>query len=161
MKRIYLFFIILILCLHAVSAQVNNESIGIRFDSSERLGNELSWQKPIKENTRVEINLAMRYWGEYGGIAAYGCHQWIRPWATHLQWYYGGGLGIGYSQSRNSINPYTRAEGGILLNIGMEYTFPDLPFRISLDARPSVNPFWGRYGVWEMESAFALRYTFN
>lgn len=81
-----------------------------------------------------------------------------------LKWYYGGGAHVGYYNSyyyySNGLDNYNMIMGvdGIL---GLEYTFTDFPFNISLDWKPTFNLFGGDYYFSGDSGALSIRYTFE
>ncbi len=85
------------------------------------------------------------------------------PEVDGLKWYYGGGAHVGYYNSyyySNGLDKYDMLMGvdGIL---GLEYTFADYPFNISIDWKPTFNLFGGGYYFSGDSGALSIRYTFE
>ncbi len=110
-----------------MSAQVDGKALGLRFG----FGGEVSYLHPLNETNRVELDLGLSSWK--GGLYLNGTYQWVNDLsslADGFNWYYGGGLGLGFSQNGVGL--------GILGQIGIEYNLPKHPFQFSLDWRPGL-----------------------
>jgi len=139
MKKIILSLIFTVSFVSALTAQADSKAIGLRLG----YGAELSYQQPLGNANRLELDLGLNYWG----FGLSGVYQWV--WnlsesSPGLKWYAGVGAGLGsyhYSSNLNSLGI------GILGQIGIEYNF-NIPLQLSLDYRPGIYiipAFWGSY----------------
>lgn len=151
MKKIILTLVLAVSLAGALSAQVDNKAIGLRF-ANQFNGGELTFQTPLGHANRLELNLGLNNWSNSNsGIQLTGLYQWVwglNQVATGLNWY----LGLG-----PSLGSYTSNFGiGVVGQIGLEYNF-NIPLQISLDWRPTIiNSFYTYYGG----NGLSLRYRF-
>ncbi|HEY5590283.1 MAG TPA: hypothetical protein VIK55_04625 [Paludibacter sp.] len=134
----------------AINAQVAGTTLGVRF-ANEFNGGELSFQKPLGNANRLELDLGLNHWA-YSGFQLTGIYQWV--WsldqvATGLNWYAGLGGSLGtYDNSNFGL--------GFVGQLGIEYNF-NIPLQISLDWRPTLfNTYYTYYGG----NGLSLRYIF-
>lgn len=86
--------------------------------------------------------------------------------APTFDWFIGGGAHIGFWDVDNYPDRYDRDfdDGrpiiGLDFIIGLEYTFEEAPFSLSLDWKPGFNVF-GYSHWWGDGAAFSARYTFR
>ena len=100
----------------------------------------------------------------FGGSALYERHMGI-DWGTDgFDWYFGGGVSLGYwdgwyKRNKNYPSEYYR-DGefyfGVSGIIGLEYTIPNVPLNFSVDFMPTVG-----YHVWSPGGALSIRYVIN
>lgn len=153
MKIKELFFIGILLCLFSVSAHAQSYRNGIGI----RLGydNGISAKHFFGATSAVEgiASVSPNYF-HLTGLYAY--HQPISE-VENLNWFVGIGahLGVvhakGYSGNRLLLGPDLLA--------GLEYSFPTVPFAVSLDWKPSFNFSNGYNPYWYASLALTLRYT--
>ena len=120
-----------------VDAQNYKSALGIR------LGNpwSVSYKKFVTGTNAVEVYAGYRGWNDYNWFsvnAAYLVHNNLAG-LDNLKWYYGAGLGVyfwnyGDSFPGDSSSSTTFSVQGYL---GLEYTFDDAPFSLSLDWVPT------------------------
>ncbi len=144
MKKIILLLIFTVSLVSALNAQVDNKAIGIRFGGFTGYGAELSYQQPLGNVNRLELDLGWNYYG----FGLSGVYQWvwnISESSPGFKWYAGVGAGLG---SYHYSSPLINSLGiGILGQIGIEYNF-NIPLQLSLDYRPGIYiipAFWGSY----------------
>ena len=151
MKKIGLLTALLLFTAYSLSAQsLNNKinSIGIRISN----GAEVSYQRYISSNNRIEANLGL---GTYG-IDATGIYQWVNHLKMieggQFRWYAGAGVNTG-AWTNKSTKYDTGFSLGVLGQIGSEFEFKKIPLVISLDYRPTlyISPStkfnWGNVGL--------------
>jgi hypothetical protein len=158
MKKLVITFLI-VFCLISVSnAQDYKTGIGLRGG----LENGLTIKHFTGEKSALEFLLASRWRGfEITGL--YEIHNQAFD-AERLKWYYGAGGHVGFW---NGDYTYTKwgTQGtnytvvGIDGILGLEYSFKEIPFNISLDWKPAFN-FIGYSGVWADGGALSIRYIF-
>lgn len=132
----------------SVNAQkISDNAIGLRFGGGDGAGGEISYQKALGDNNRLEINLGLA--NKFSNFKATGLYEWVWSLEDKLNWYAGVGGGI-----------LTAGETGIYGAgvIGIEYDF-DIPILISLDYRPEVGIAGGLNGL-NSDVALSVRYQF-
>ncbi|MEA5129098.1 MAG: hypothetical protein VB074_13030 [Proteiniphilum sp.] len=82
------------------------------------------------------------------------------PDVRGLEWYLGLGGHIGGIHKHKDRYDGTFLIGADLIG-GIEYTFPQAPFNISLDWKPSINFTQSYNDYWYSGFALSLRYTFR
>ena len=158
MKRT-LFIIITIAFSTIASSQINPNALGLRFGGSNSFGAEISYQRGLSNENRVEVDLGIRSKSTYSAFALTGIYQWVWPIQDGFSWYVGPGAQIG---SWNWKSDYDYRGGGgtwlaLMGQIGIEYQF-EIPLQIALDLRPGVA-FGDAYGdIFDL--GLSLRYTF-
>ena len=126
-----------------------------------RLGffNGLTVKHFIQEGRAVEGILSTRW----DGFIITGLYEIQRPFAdvNNLEWFYGGGLHVGFWQSgRYHFDTNAQSVLGLDLILGAEYTFDEVPFSASVDWKPAFNVI-GDTNWWGDGIALSIRYTFR
>jgi opacity protein-like surface antigen len=158
MKRIVISIILLgFTCI--TIAQINHQTIGLRIGDNDGLGTEISCQKALEGNNRLEVGLAWRSNSNYNAYKLSGTHQWIWDLSSDFKWYAGAGAGLG---SLNLKDGKSGDDGFFLLAngvVGIEYAF-DFPLLISLDCRPELGlaNYDNDFGL---DIALGIRYIFD
>ena len=148
MKKTLLFIGLLMVNFFATSAQeVSDNAIGLRFGEGNGAGGEISYQKALGANNRLEIDLVLA--NEFTKFKATGLYQWVWNLEEQFNWYAGVGGGI---VSANGIGIYG---AGV---VGIEYNF-DVPVLLSIDYRPEVGIAGGLDGL-NSDVALSVRYQF-
>ncbi|MDI5950011.1 hypothetical protein [Flavobacterium yafengii] len=169
MKKIILSAIMLIgLAFTAQAQDVSKNAIGLRFGDSGGFGTEITYQRGLSNNNRLELDLGWRNRNNYkndnyddNAIKLTALYQWVWNIEGGFNWYAGIGGGVGsynrdYYDNRDYNNGTFAFAAG---DIGIEYNF-DIPLLISLDFRPE----FGGNGYYEnnygSDVALALKYQF-
>jgi hypothetical protein len=163
MKKIILSAIMLMGLAFAAQAQdISKNALGLRLGDNKGFGGEISYQRGLSDNNRLELDLGWRNRNDYNGyndnaIKLAGLYQWVWNIDGGFNWYagVGGGLGSWNRNSNNTSGTFAFAAG----DIGLEYNF-DIPLLISLDFRPEIgsNSYYeNNYGS---DVALGLRYQF-
>lgn len=152
MKKVVLIIGLLFAGVASVNAQESSKSssdnaIGIRFGGGNGLGGEISYQKALGDNNRLEIDLGLA--NDLADFKATGLYQWVWNLEDKFNWYAGVGGGL---ISAGGTGIYG---AGV---IGIEYDF-DAPVLISLDYRPEVGISGGLKGL-NSDIALSVRYQF-
>ncbi|UQD57254.1 hypothetical protein [Flavobacterium sp. K5-23] len=170
MKKIILSAIMLIGLAFSTQAQdISKNALGLRFGDNGGFGGELSYQRALSSNNRLELDLGWRNRNDYNkngyddnAIKLTGLYQWVWNIDGGFNWYAGVGGGVGsygrdYYDGRVYDNGmYAFAAG----DIGIEYNFP-IPLLISLDFRPEIGGNNGYYkNNYGSDIALALRFQF-
>lgn len=148
MKKTFLVLGILTLTIFSINAQeISDHAIGLRFGGGNGAGGEISYQKALGNNNRLEIDLGLA--NEFANFKATGLYQWVWAIEDQFNWYAGFGGGI---VSANGTGIYG---SGV---VGIEYSF-NVPVLLSIDYRPEVGIAGGLDGL-NSDVALSVRYQF-
>lgn len=148
MKKVLLIIGFLVSAVFTANAQdIADNAIGLRFSGGSGVGGEISYQKALGSNNRLEIDLGLA--NEFSDFKATGLYEWVWSLEEQFNWYAGFGGGI---VSQGGTGVYA---AGI---IGLEYNF-NAPVLLSLDYRPEVGVAGGLDGL-NSSISLAVRYQF-
>lgn len=138
MKKLILSAVMLVGLAFASNAQeISKNALGLRLGDNDGFGGELSYQRALGDNNRLELDLGWRNNDAYDAYKLVGLYQWVWNIDGGFNWYAGVGGGLGsYSidrPNRNEDGTFFLAAG----NLGIEYNF-DIPLMLSLDIRPEL-----------------------
>jgi len=158
MRKLFLLSITFIGFTALVSAQdISPNAIGLRLGDSNGFGSEISYQRGLSDNNRLEFDLGWRSGNDYDGFKLAGLYQWVWNLDGNFNWYVGAGGGLGsygYDDSAFDDETFIFAAG----DIGIEYDF-DFPLLISLDFRPELG--FGTYtDDLDFDIGIGIRYQF-
>lgn len=163
MKKIIITLALILGLTTAVEAQsISKNALGLRLGSNDGFGGELSYQRKLSKNNRLELDLGLR---SNNGVSAFkgtALYQWVWNIEGGFYWYAGVGGGLGsWKVEKNGIN----SNGTFLFvagDLGIEYNF-DAPIQIALDIRPELyfNSDNYRTNNFGPDIAFSIRYRFN
>ena len=161
MKKLILVAIAFIGFTTLVNAQdISQNAIGLRLGDSNGFGAEISYQRALGGDNRLEADLGLRSGKGYDGFKLTGVYQWVWTLDGAFNWYAGVGGGVGsYSYDKvpagfDNSETFLFAAG----DIGIEYNF-DIPLMLSLDARPELG--FGDYrDDLDFDIALGIRYQF-
>lgn len=144
-------------------SQVSSKNaLGLRFGDNDGIGAELSYQRKLSNNNRLELDLGIRNNDNYDSFKLAGIYQWVWNIEGGFNWYAGVGAGVG-SWSVNNKN-FVDNSGTFVFaagDLGIEYNF-DVPIQISLDIRPEFYFSDGyRENNYGSDIALGIRYRFN
>ncbi|WP_299886679.1 hypothetical protein [uncultured Lacinutrix sp.] len=151
--------------LFTISAQeISKNAIGLRLGDGNGFGAEVSYQRAIKNNNRLEFDLGLRSGRNFNGVKLVGLYQWVWNIDGGFNWYAGAGAGAasfryddGYFRDdfrRDYTETFILATG----DIGVEYNF-EIPLLVSLDVRPEVSFGDSTYDL-DFDVALSVRYQF-
>jgi hypothetical protein len=125
-----LFSTVLVLIVSAVMLQAQDykSSIGGKLG----YGLVASYKTFLNEKSGIDIFGGIHWGGSLMGGANYSIHADIKS-VDNLRWYYGAGANF----FAWTAGTYNWAEVGVSGNVGLEYTFNDIPLNISLDYVPT------------------------
>ena len=140
MKKLFLVTIGLIGFMTVSNAQdIADNAIGLRLGDSDGFGAEISYQRALGDNNRLEVDLEWRDGKNYDGFKLAGLYQWVWNIDGGFNWYAGVGGGLGsFSSNNNNGNDFNDTFVFAAGDIGIEYNF-DIPLMISLDFRPEIG----------------------
>ena len=146
MKKIILSVIILVGLVFSTQAQkISKNALGLRLGDSGGFGTEVTYQRALGNNNRLELDLGWRNRKDFNNngydddaIKLAALYQWVMNIDGGFNWYVGvgGGLGTyGYDVNGDHYNDTFAFAAG---DIGIEYNF-NIPLLISLDFRPEFG----------------------
>ena len=154
MKKILM--LLLFIGASTVSAQrISKNAIGLRIGDNDGFGGEISYQRHIGADNRLEFDLGWRNSSDVDAFKLVGLYQWVKPLDGNFNWYIGAGAGIGSFDAGENDGTFLVLAG----DIGIEYNF-DIPLLISLDMRPELG-FNDNYSDdLDLDIALGIRYQF-
>lgn len=158
MKKLILLSLIVIgFTFSANSQNIADNALGLRLGGGNGFGTEVSYQRALGGNNRLELDLGWRSGNDFDGFKLVGLYQWVWALDGDFNWYAGVGGGLGsYDNDRNDSRNETFAVAAG--NIGIEYDF-DIPLMISLDFRPELG--FGNFNDdLNFDIALGIRYQF-
>lgn len=165
MKKILLTAGLVVATSLSVNAQVSQNAIGLRFGDSDGLGAEVSYQRSLTSNNRLEANLGWRGGNNINFLKVTGIYQWYWPIENNFVWYAGVGGAVGtWSYSYNHPLTGKLSDSGTSVaaagQIGIEYHF-NIPLQVSLDFKPEFNLMKSdHYNSFGRDIALSVRYKF-
>ena len=160
MKKLILLFAVFATFTFAASAQeIADNAIGLRLGDDDGFGAEISYQRALGENNRLELDLGIRSGNNYDGFKLTGLYQWVWQLDGSFNWYAGAGGGVGsYSVDVPGGEDFDDTFLFVAGDVGIEYNF-DIPLQLSLDIRPELGfgDFRDDVGI---DLALGIRYQF-
>ncbi|MBT8272564.1 MAG: hypothetical protein KJO77_02070 [Bacteroidia bacterium] len=161
MKKLFLVFILAVaFAFTAQAQQISDNAIGLRLGDSDGFGAEISYQRAVGDNNRLEFGLGWRDGNNFSAFRILGLYQWVWTLDGSFNWYAGVGGGVA-TFSIDGLPPGSDdSDTGIFAagNIGIEYDF-NIPLLISLDFRPEIG--LGNFNDdVDFDIALGLRYQF-
>jgi hypothetical protein len=138
MKKLFLLVLAFIPFSTFTYAQsISPNALGLRLGDSDGFGAEISYQRGLSDNNRLELDLGWRSGNSYDGFKLTGLYQWVWNIDGGFNWYAGAGGGLGsYNFDDNDFDDETFFF--VAGDIGIEYDF-DIPLILSLDFRPEIG----------------------
>ncbi|MDA0176563.1 MULTISPECIES: hypothetical protein [Mesoflavibacter] len=138
---------------------ISPNAIGLRLGDSDGFGAEVSYQRALGDNNRLEADLGWRTGNNYDGFKLAGLYQWVWNIDGGFNWYAGVGGGLGsYSYDLPNVNDDSETFVFAAGDVGIEYDF-DIPLLLSLDFRPEFG--FGDYrDDLDFDIALGIRYQF-
>lgn len=156
MKKILGLFTIFVLTVCSMEAQsIADNALGLRIGDNDGFGGEISYQRKLSENNRLEFDLGWRDSNDVDAFKLVGLYQWVMPIEGNFNWFVGAGAGIGSFDAGENDGTFALIAG----DIGIEYNF-DFPLILSLDMRPELG-FNDKYSDdLDLDIALGIRYQF-
>ncbi len=152
----------------ACSAQdISKNALGLRLGSNDGLGGEISFQRKLSSENRLELDLGWRNRSDYynkgyddNTIKFTGLYQWVWEIDNCFNWYAGVGGGLGSWSTKNDTSGSFVYIAG---DIGIEYNFDEVPIMLSLDFRPEFGFGGNKYyrNNYGSDIALGIRYRFD
>jgi hypothetical protein len=161
-KLIFTAFLLVGIAINTKAQEFSKNALGLRLGGNNGFGTEISYQRGLTQNNRLEIDLGWKTDNDdVDNFKVVGLYQWVWGIDKGFNWYAGVGGGIGsWSYDQSGYD-----ESGMILlvagDIGIEYNF-DIPIQIALDFRPEIyldNADY-REDNFGGDIAFSVRYRF-
>src|SRR5690606_15897270 len=95
MKRIILAAMLIGFAFSAQSQEIRENALGLRLGDNDGFGGEISYQRALSGNNRLEFDLGWRESKHVDAIKLVGLYQWVWNIDGGFNWYAGAGAGIG------------------------------------------------------------------
>ena len=158
MKKLFLLAVLALGFTTMSQAQeIADNAIGLRLGDSDGFGAEISYQRALGDNNRLELDLGWRSGNSFDGFKLTGLYQWVWSLDGNFNWYVGAGGGVGsydFDAPINDSETFFFAAG----DIGIEYNF-NIPLLLSLDFRPEIG-FGDFNDDTDFDIALGIRYQF-
>lgn len=144
----------------AQAQDISKNALGLRLGDNDGFGGEISYQRGLGDNNRLELDLGFRNNDNFDAFKVAGLYQWVWNIDGGFNWYAGVGGGLG-SWSNNRID-----DSGTFLfaagDLGIEYNFEEAPIQLALDIRPELyfNSDGYRTDNFGPDLALSIRYRF-
>ncbi|WP_310556912.1 hypothetical protein [Flavobacterium sp.] len=162
MKKSILVASLLIGLTFSTQAQsISKNALGLRLGDNDGFGGEISYQRKLATNNRLELDLGWRNSNNVDAIKLAGLYQWVWNIEGGFNWYAGVGGGLGSWSLDNKFNNDNGTFAFVAGDLGIEYDF-DIPLQISLDIRPELyfNSDSYRDNNFGPDIALGIRYRF-
>lgn len=137
-KIIFSAFMLIGLAFGTQAQDISKNALGLRLGDNDGFGGEVSYQRGLSKNNRLELDLGWRNSNNVDAIKLVGLYQWVWNIEGGFNWYAGVGAGLGSWSYDGPGNPDN--DGGTFIlaagDIGIEYNFDEAPIQLSLDFRP-------------------------
>ena len=139
---------------------ISDNAIGLRLGDSNGFGAEISYQRALGSNNRLEVDFGWRNGRDFDAIKLAGLYQWVWQLDGNFNWYAGAGGGFASFSIDDVPSGVDDSETVLFVagDIGIEYNF-DFPLLLPLDFRPELG--FGDFndGV-DFDIALGVRYQF-
>lgn len=143
MKKIILSAIMLFgLAFTAQSQEIAKNALGLRLGDNDGFGAEVTYQRGIFKNNRLEFDLGWRNSSNVDAIKAVALYQWVWNIDGGFNWYAGVGGGVSaWDYNYDGPGDFDRSGTYVFAagDIGIEYGFDKVPILLSLDLRPEIG----------------------
>jgi len=142
MKKVLLSAAMLIgLAFSGQAQDISKNALGLRLGDNDGFGGEISYQRGLSSDNRLELDLGWRNSNHFDAIKLAALYQWVWNIDGGFNWYAGVGGGLGSWSVEDNYHGYEGDDNGTFLfvagDLGIEYNF-DIPLQISLDIRPEI-----------------------
>lgn len=167
MKKLILSATLLFAVVFGMQAQnISKNALGLRLGDNDGFGGEVSYQRKLSGNNRLELDLGFRNAKYYDAFKLAAIYQWTWNIDNGFYWYAGVGGGVGSWKNNYYKDGYKSYDSGTILfvagDLGIEYNF-DVPIQLALDIRPELyfNSDNYRNDNFGPDLALSIRYRFN
>lgn len=162
MKKIILSaFMLMGLAFSTQAQEISKNALGLRLGDNDGFGGELSYQRGLSDNNRLELDLGWRNSNNVDAFKLTGVYQWVWNIDGGFNWYAGVGGGVGnWSIDAPGVDD-SKTFAFVAGDLGIEYKFDEVPIQLSLDIRPELyfsdNYYGDNFGP---DLALGIRFTF-
>ena len=137
MKKIILSaFMLMGLAFSTQAQEISKNALGLRLGDNDGFGGEISYQRGLSDNNRLELDLGWRNNNNVDAFKLTGIYQWVWNIDGGFNWYAGIGGGVGNWNAKNT--DYNKTFVFVAGDLGIEYGFDEVPIQLSLDIRPEL-----------------------
>lgn len=147
--------VIFALTLSVQAQEISKNALGLRLGDNNGFGAEISYQRYLSKNNRIEFDLGWRDSNNVEAFKLISLFQWVMNIDGGFNWYLGAGGGFGAFNTEELNGSYGLAAG----NVGIEYNF-DIPLLLSLDFRPELGFNNNFNNNVDYDIALGIRYQF-
>ncbi|EIJ40584.1 hypothetical protein [Galbibacter orientalis] len=164
-KIILLSFLAIGFASTAYSQEVSKNALGLRLGDGDGFGAEISYQRGLSANNRLELDLGWKDSNHYDAFRLTGLYQWVFPIEGDFNWYVGAGGGLGGYDTDDDydFDGNDHDDSGMFAfiagDIGVEYDF-NFPLLLSLDFRPEIGFNDIDDDDFDFDIALGIRYQF-
>lgn len=160
-KLVLLSLCIFGLTLTSQAQTIADNALGLRLGGSDGVGTEISYQRGLSDNNRLELDLGWRNGKYYDAFKLTGIYQWVWNIESGFNWYAGFGGGVGSVDGND--DRFDHDDDGLFVNaagnVGIEYNF-NFPLLLSLDFRPEFGVINSYGDDVDFDVALGIRYQF-
>ncbi|KGL63415.1 hypothetical protein [Polaribacter sp. Hel1_85] len=139
-----------------ISAQdISKNALGLRVGDNDGFGGEISYQRYVSNNNRLEFDLGYRNSNDVDAFKLVGLYQWVYAIDNNFNWFVGAGAGVGSFDSLDNNGAFILAAA----DLGIEYNF-NIPLIMSLDIRPELGFNDNYSNDLDLDIALGIRYQF-
>ena len=143
MKKLILSAFMLVgLAFSAQAQDISKNALGLRLGDNDGFGGEISYQRGLGDNNRLELDLGFRNSNEVDAFKLTGIYQWVWNIDGGFNWYAGVGGGVGsWSYDRRIGGEQVEDSGAFVFvagDLGIEYNFKEAPIQLLLEIRPEL-----------------------
>lgn len=158
-------FTVMAIIAFAITSQgqtISKNAIGLRLGDNDGFGTEISYQRALSENNRLELDLGWRSNNNFDAFRLTGLYHWVWVLEGNFNWYAGVGGGVAQVDYGKDFEEEFNDDGETYFygagDIGIEYNF-DIPLMVSLDFRPEFG-FGNSIDDLDLDIALGIRYQF-
>ena len=162
MKKTVYLFIAAFAATFCVNAQeISDNAIGLRAGGGDGFGTEVSYQRALSGNNRLEFDLGIEADDDFNAFQLTGIYHWVWNIDGGFNWYAGPGAGIAVIDFDDDFPGDDDSESALFLagQVGIEYNF-DIPLQLSIDTRPAIYFGDNRDDFELFDLALGIRYQF-
>jgi len=140
-KRIFIIATFLLGTVFTIQGQtIAKNALGLRLGDNDGIGAEVSYQRGLSDNNRLELDLGWRDFTGGNFIKFAGLYQWVFNLDKGFNWYVGPGGGVGIIDYDNDTIGNDNSDSFFFIAgvAGIEYNF-DIPLLLSFDVRPEIG----------------------
>lgn len=142
--------------------EISKNALGLRLGDNDGFGGEISYQRGLSDNNRLELDLGWRNSNHVDAFKLTGLYQWVWNIDGGFNWYAGVGGGVGSWSIDNNNFDDNGTFAFVAGDLGIEYSFDEVPIQLSLDIRPELyfNSDDFRDDSFGPDIALGIRYQF-